>query len=85
LFETLYAHDLESQVGDTVSRDGLTFCKLFTNPSFADPAAYVSTRFPDLNLGTTTRMYADPQWFGYSILWNSVYEVSEQRPERSRR
>jgi len=80
LFEALYAHDLDAPVGAELTRDGMRFRKLFTNPSFADPARHFPVRRPGLNHGTTIRMYGDEHWFGYSILWNSVYEVVDDAP-----
>lgn len=76
LFEALYVHDLTHPLGAELTVDGLRFRKLFTNPSFAEPGRFIETRYPHLNHGDATRMYADPQWFGYSILWNSVYAVA---------
>jgi len=75
LFQRLYAHDLESGVGEFFGEDGVRLRKVITNPSFAIPAGYILVEKPFLNHGTAMRMYADPSWRGYSILWNSVYEV----------
>jgi hypothetical protein len=75
LFAALYLHDLENPIGATFSRDGVRLRKALSNPSFAEPSGHILTPFADLNHGTAIRMYADRNWRGYSLLWNSVYEV----------
>jgi hypothetical protein len=73
----LYAHDLRSPVGSSVTLGGITFEKAMTNPYFASPRLYEERTWPEpLNSGTTLRVYRDKRgWEGHQIMWNSVYRV----------
>lgn len=79
LLEKLYEHDLASKLRDSVVIDNLVFRKILTNPVFSDPEYYALKSVPNLNTGTSMRVYGawNPLWKGHPPLWNSVYTISE--------
>lgn len=79
LLEKLYEHDLSSKLRDSVVIDNLVFQKILTNPVFSDPEYYDLKSAPNLNTGTSMRVYGawNLLWKGHPPLWNSVYTISE--------
>lgn len=78
LLESLYLHDLSSDIGDTFSSDGILFTKILTNKAFSDPNWYRLRPWPNLNVGNELRVYdeSQPLWSGHHPMWNSVYQVT---------
>jgi len=77
LLARLYAHDLESGVGEAVEIDGIRLRKVATNPVFADPRAYRWLPMAGLNHGEAVRVYGpwSRLWGGHHPMWNSLYAV----------
>lgn len=77
LLEKLYEHDLSSKLRDSVEIDGVVFQKILTNPVFSDSTYYELKPIPNLNTGTSTRVYGawNSLWKGHPPMWNSVYKI----------
>lgn len=73
----LYKHDLASNIGDSVALGSLMAVKVATNQVFADSTLYAIKNTPNLNSGTSLRVYnaGNAAWKGHHPLWNSVYKI----------
>lgn len=80
----VYNHDRASAVGDRFSLHGVTYTKVLTNPSFADPARYelvplARVGLTRMNNGDTVAKVqaADAEHYPHCWpMWDSVYRVS---------
>lgn len=77
VFADLYAHDLESVVGDAMTSSTIRFTKIATNPVFSDPKYYREAAAAPFNVARSIRVYGtwNPLWVEHSPLWNSVYRI----------
>lgn len=75
--QELYEFDLESDVGEQMTADGIRFTKLTSNPWFSDDRLFAVAACEGLNSGDSIRVVGPGGgvWSGLSPMWNSVFSV----------